>query len=76
MESKKYFYIDICSEAQTADSVLELLNELCVLEVEYICGGGFRLTERCNNHFSAVLSKYEMLALAQELIQLVIENDN
>lgn len=54
----------------TADTVLCLLKGAQVLTVKQV-PGGFRFRERCDRYFQIVLTREQVLALADELRALV-----
>lgn len=59
-----------CVGEVTGDTVLEVLKEARVLTVKQV-PGGFRFRERCDRYYQIVLTREQVLALADELRALV-----
>lgn len=59
-----------CVGEVTGDTVLEVLKGARVLTVKQ-APGGFRFRERCDRYYQVVLTREQVLALADELRALV-----
>lgn len=59
-----------CVGEVTGDTVLEVLKEARVLTVKQV-PGGFRFRERCDRYYQVVLTREQVLALADDLRALV-----
>ncbi len=54
----------------TSQTMLGLMAECQIFSVDPTPDGKFKILERCDDYFSADLTKEQVLALAQELIDL------
>lgn len=67
---KKYIALDWTNTKQETSTVLQVLENAHVFEIEKTEQGNFNFTELCDNYYQVELTREMLIDLANELLEL------